>query len=137
MLRTALLVQAVGLLLPAACTGSGVALLAGVVFGGTFLGIGSPVMGTGARMGIPRSAAVLTIAFGTGQIPGPAAAAPPAGLADTPLPGAPSRDRVPGRCPHPAHPLRRTRHRLMLSARPVRVIRGDRGRRWRRPDAER
>ncbi|MFI7743068.1 YbfB/YjiJ family MFS transporter [Kocuria rhizosphaericola] len=75
-LRTALLVQAVGMLLPAVFSGSGVALLAGVVFGGTFLGIVSLGMGTGARMGIPRSAAILTIAFSIGQILGPLAAAP-------------------------------------------------------------
>lgn len=75
-LRTALLVQAAGMLLPAVFAGSGVALLAGVVFGGTFLGIVSLGMGTGARMGVPRSAAILTIAFGIGQILGPLAAAP-------------------------------------------------------------
>ncbi|GGG67028.1 MFS transporter [Kocuria dechangensis] len=75
-LRTALLVQAAGMLLPAVFSGSGVALLAGVVFGGTFLGIVSLGMGTGARMGVPRSAAILTIAFSIGQILGPLAAAP-------------------------------------------------------------
>ncbi|MFF0902780.1 UNVERIFIED_CONTAM: YbfB/YjiJ family MFS transporter [Kocuria sp. CPCC 205316] len=75
-LRTALLVQGVGMLLPAVFSGSGVALFAGVVFGGTFLGIVSLGMGTGARMGIPRSAAILTIAFSIGQILGPLAAAP-------------------------------------------------------------
>lgn len=75
-LRTALLVQAVGMLLPAVFSGSGAALLAGVVFGGTFLGIVSLGMGTGARMGVPRSAAILTIAFSIGQILGPLAAAP-------------------------------------------------------------
>ena len=75
-LRTALLVQAVGMLLPAVFTGSGAALLAGVIFGGTFLGIVSLGMGTGARMGIPRSGAILTIAFSLGQILGPLAAAP-------------------------------------------------------------
>jgi hypothetical protein len=75
-LRTALLVQAVGMLLPAVFSGSSMALFAGVVFGGTFLGIVSLGMGTGARMGIPRSAAILTIAFSIGQILGPLAAAP-------------------------------------------------------------
>ncbi|MHC5560592.1 YbfB/YjiJ family MFS transporter [Kocuria sp. U4B] len=75
-LRTALLVQSVGMLLPAVFTGSGAALLAGVIFGGTFLGIVSLGMGTGARMGVPRSGAILTIAFSLGQILGPLVAAP-------------------------------------------------------------
>jgi predicted MFS family arabinose efflux permease len=75
-LRTALLVQAAGMLLPVVFSGSAVALLSGIVFGGTFLGIVSLGMGTGARMGVPRSGAILTIAFSIGQILGPLAAAP-------------------------------------------------------------
>lgn len=75
-LRIALLLQAIGMLLPAVFSGSGAALLAGVIFGVTFQGITTLAVSTGARMRIPHSAAVLTIAFSIGQILGPLAAAP-------------------------------------------------------------
>ncbi len=75
-LRIALLFQAIGMLLPTVFPGSAAALLAGIIFGATFLGIVSLGMGTGARMGVPRSAAILTIAFSAGQILGPLVAAP-------------------------------------------------------------
>ncbi|WP_045318335.1 YbfB/YjiJ family MFS transporter [Lentzea aerocolonigenes] len=71
-----LAVQAVGIALPALIGGTAVALIAVILFGGTFLTIAGVALKTGAELGFPRAAAVLTTGYSAGQIIGPLIAAP-------------------------------------------------------------
>jgi hypothetical protein len=73
-LPIALAVQAVGIALPALVDGS--ALIAVVLFGGTFIGIAATALKLGADLGFPRAAAVLTAGYSAGQIIGPLIATP-------------------------------------------------------------
>ena len=72
----ALVAQVFSALLPALVPGTAAAMVSAVLFGGTFIGIVLLSMSAGARLGIPRSAAVLTAGYGLGQIIGPVAVAP-------------------------------------------------------------
>lgn len=76
LLATALVLQAISALLPAVVPGTPAAMVSAVLFGGTFIGIVMLAMASGARLGIPRAAAVLTAGYGLGQIIGPLAVAP-------------------------------------------------------------
>ena len=71
LLLLALVVQAAGIALPAVVGGVGAALLAAVLFGGTFLGIATLALATGAHLEFPRSVALLTAGYSAGQIVGP------------------------------------------------------------------
>jgi hypothetical protein len=73
-LRIALAVQAIGIALPALLDGS--ALIATVLFGGTFIGIAATALQQGADLGVPRAAAILTAGYSAGQIIGPLVASP-------------------------------------------------------------
>ncbi len=76
LLVIALLLQVVSAVLPALVHGAAAAAVSAVLFGGTFIGAVMLSMEAGADIGIPRSAAVLTAAYGIGQILGPLVVAP-------------------------------------------------------------
>ncbi|WP_430334746.1 YbfB/YjiJ family MFS transporter [Rhodococcus sp. ACT016] len=76
LLALALLLQAVSALLPALVSGPAAALIASVLFGGTFMGITLLAMDSALGLGIPRAAAALTAIYGLGQILGPLVVAP-------------------------------------------------------------
>ncbi|MEW2547317.1 YbfB/YjiJ family MFS transporter [Streptomyces sp. NPDC047002] len=76
LLAAALVVQAVGIALPAVAGGAVAALAAAVLFGGTFLGVSTLALAIGAHLRFPRSVAVLTAGYSVGQIAGPLAVAP-------------------------------------------------------------
>jgi MFS family permease len=76
LLLTALVIQAVGIALPALVGGTAAALGSAVVFGATFIGISSLALATGAHLRFPRSVALLTAGYSVGQILGPLVVAP-------------------------------------------------------------
>lgn len=75
----ALLLQAVAVALPGLTSNPALVALAAIAFGGTFMGITTLALACGARLGVPRSAAALTAAYGLGQIVGPLAVQPTLG----------------------------------------------------------
>lgn len=76
LLLAALLIQAVGIALPALVGGVAAALVSAVLFGATFLGISTLALAIGAQLGFPRSVALLTAGYSVGQILGPLLVAP-------------------------------------------------------------
>ncbi|CAG6392258.1 Putative MFS family arabinose efflux permease [Actinacidiphila cocklensis] len=76
LLLTALVVQAVGIALPALAGGIGAALVSAVLFGATFIGVSTLALATGAHLRFPRSVALLTAGYSVGQILGPLAVTP-------------------------------------------------------------
>jgi MFS family permease len=76
LLLTALVIQAVGIALPALVGGTAAALGAAVLFGATFIGVSSLALATGAHLRFPRSVALLTAGYSVGQILGPLVVAP-------------------------------------------------------------
>ena len=71
MLLVALVVQAVGVALPALFGGVAPALLSAFLFGGTFLGVAAIALAIGTDLRVPRAVALLTAGYGVGQIVGP------------------------------------------------------------------
>lgn len=69
-------VQAAGIALPALIGATTAALLSVVLFGGTFLLVAAESFKTGAELGLPRAAAVLTTGYSAGRIIGPLLATP-------------------------------------------------------------
>ncbi|WP_432187367.1 YbfB/YjiJ family MFS transporter [Streptomyces sp. Tue6028] len=76
LLLAALVVQAVGIALPALFDGVTAALVSAVLFGATFIGISTLALATGAHLRFPRSVALLTAGYSVGQILGPLVVAP-------------------------------------------------------------
>ncbi|HUQ58231.1 YbfB/YjiJ family MFS transporter [Lentzea sp.] len=76
LLPVALFLQAVGIALPALVSGTTAALVAVVLFGGTFLTVAATSLRIGADLGFPRAAAVLTAGYSAGQVLGPLVATP-------------------------------------------------------------
>jgi MFS family permease len=76
LLVVALLVQALGVALPALLDNVTGAVVAAALFGGTFIGVATLSLATGAELRFPRSVALLTAGYSVGQIVGPLAAAP-------------------------------------------------------------
>ncbi len=76
LLAAALLVQAVGIALPALSRSVAAALLSAVLFGATFIGVSTLALATGTQLRFPRAVALLTAGYSVGQILGPLAAAP-------------------------------------------------------------
>jgi MFS family permease len=76
LLLTALVVQAVGIALPALIGGAPAALVSAVLFGATFIGVSTLALATGAHLEFPRSVALLTAGYSVGQILGPLVVAP-------------------------------------------------------------
>jgi MFS family permease len=71
LLVAALVIQAVGIALPALVGGIGPALVSAAAFGATFVGISTITLATGAHLGTPRAVAILTTGYSVGQIAGP------------------------------------------------------------------
>ena len=67
----ALLLQAVGIALPALTGAVPAALAAAVLFGATFIGITTLSLATGRHLRVPRAVAILTAGYGIGQVLGP------------------------------------------------------------------
>jgi MFS family permease len=76
LLLAALVVQAVGIALPALIGGAPAALLSAALFGATFIGVSTLALATGAHLEFPRSVALLTAGYSVGQILGPLVVAP-------------------------------------------------------------
>ncbi len=75
-LASALVVQAVGIALPALVNGAAAALISAALFGATFLGVATVALATGAQLRFPRSVALLTAGYSVGQILGPLVVTP-------------------------------------------------------------
>jgi MFS family permease len=76
LLSAALLVQAVGIALPSLSGGVAAALISAALFGGTFIGVSTLALATGAHLRVPRAVALLTAGYSVGQVLGPLVAAP-------------------------------------------------------------
>jgi predicted MFS family arabinose efflux permease len=76
LLTAALILQAVGIALPAVAGGRAAAIVGAVLFGGTFIGVSTIALATGAALGFPRSVALLTAGYSVGQIAGPLVVTP-------------------------------------------------------------
>ena len=80
LLAVALMLQAVGIALPAVAGGATAALVGAVLFGGTFIGVSTMALAAGRLLQFPGAVALLTAGYSAGQIIGPvavdAAAAP-------------------------------------------------------------
>jgi MFS family permease len=76
LLLAALVVQAVGIVLPALVGGVAAALVSAFLFGATFLGVSTIALAAGAHLQFPRSVALLTTGYSAGQILGPLTVAP-------------------------------------------------------------
>ncbi|WP_051370432.1 YbfB/YjiJ family MFS transporter [Streptomyces sp. 142MFCol3.1] len=76
LLLAALVIQAVGIALPALFDGVTAALVSAVLFGATFIGISTLALAAGAHLRFPRSVALLTAGYSVGQILGPLVVAP-------------------------------------------------------------
>lgn len=72
----ALVVQAVGAVLPAVSSSPVVAVIAAAMFGSTFLGVVAVTMAVGSALPVARTAAILTAVYGVGQMLGPLVVAP-------------------------------------------------------------
>ena len=82
-LGIALLVQACAALLPAVASSTAAAVVAAVLFGGTFIGITAVTMSVGAALPVARTAAILTAVYGVGQVLGPLVVTPVLGSSYT------------------------------------------------------
>jgi hypothetical protein len=71
LLLTALVIQAIGIALPALFGGTAPAIISALLFGATFLGIGTIALAIGAHLQFPRAVALLTTGYSVGQILGP------------------------------------------------------------------
>jgi predicted MFS family arabinose efflux permease len=67
----ALLLQAVGIALPALTAAVPAALAAAILFGATFIGITTLSLATGRHLRVPRAIAILTAGYAIGQVLGP------------------------------------------------------------------
>jgi MFS family permease len=76
LLLVALLIQAVGIALPALFDGVAPALISAFLFGATFLAIGTIALPIGEHLGVPRAVAILTVGYSAGQILGPLVVTP-------------------------------------------------------------
>jgi MFS family permease len=76
LLLAALVVQAVGIALPAVLGGTVAAVISAALFGATFLGIATIALAAGAHLQFPRSVALLTTGYSVGQVLGPLVVTP-------------------------------------------------------------
>jgi hypothetical protein len=75
-LVAALLIQAVGIALPALAPGAASALVGAFLFGATFIGVSTMALAAGRLLGFPGAVALLTSGHSVGQIVGPVAVTP-------------------------------------------------------------
>jgi MFS family permease len=75
----ALIVQAVGIALPALSPSVPAAVASALLFGATFVGITTLSLATGRHLLVPRAIAILTAGYGIGQVLGPLIVAPTLG----------------------------------------------------------
>lgn len=71
LLLCALAIQVAGIALPSLAGGIAPALISAVLFGNTFVAVSSTAVAIGAHPQFPRSVAILTAGYSTGQILGP------------------------------------------------------------------
>ena len=76
LLMVALLVQAVGIALPAVLSSVAAALISAALFGATFLGVANLAIALGTELRVPHAVAILTTGYSLGQIVGPLAVGP-------------------------------------------------------------
>lgn len=76
LLLAALVLQAMGIALPAVVHGVAAALISAALFGATFLGVANLAIAIGAELQVPHAVAVLTTGYSLGQIVGPLAVGP-------------------------------------------------------------
>ncbi|UNB53696.1 YbfB/YjiJ family MFS transporter [Mycolicibacterium sp. YH-1] len=76
LLTAALVLQGVGIALPALAGGVAAALIGAVLFGGTFIGVSTIALAAGRLLAFPRAVAVLTSGYSVGQILGPLVVTP-------------------------------------------------------------
>jgi hypothetical protein len=76
LLVAALMLQAVGIALPAVTTGAVPALAGAVLFGATFIGVSTIALSAGRLLHLPEAAALLTAGYSAGQIVGPVSVTP-------------------------------------------------------------
>ncbi|MFF0291154.1 YbfB/YjiJ family MFS transporter [Streptomyces sp. NPDC005262] len=76
LLGAALVIQAVGIALPALTGGVTAALISALLFGATFLGVSTIALAAGTHLRFPRSVALLTAGYSAGQILGPLVVTP-------------------------------------------------------------
>ncbi len=67
----ALILQTVGIALPALSGAAVAAVASAALFGGTFVGITTLSLATGRHLGVPSAIAILTTGYGVGQVIGP------------------------------------------------------------------
>jgi len=67
----ALILQAVGIALPALTPAAPAAVVSALLFGATFVGITTLSLATGRHLRVPRAIAILTAGYGVGQVVGP------------------------------------------------------------------
>ncbi|SEG10703.1 Predicted arabinose efflux permease, MFS family [Actinacidiphila yanglinensis] len=75
----ALVLQAVGIALPALTAAAPAAVVSALLFGATFVGITTLSLATGRHLRVPRAIAILTTGYGVGQVVGPQVVAPTLG----------------------------------------------------------
>ena len=76
LLTVALVLQAIGIALPAFSDGAFASFAAALLFGATFMGVVTLSMSIGRSLGFPRAVALLTASYSTGQVVGPLAVVP-------------------------------------------------------------
>ncbi|WP_263253675.1 YbfB/YjiJ family MFS transporter [Saccharopolyspora rosea] len=76
LLLAALVIQALGIALPAVFPGVAPSLTSAVLFGATFMGISTITLAIGRHLRVPRAVAMLTAGYSAGQILGPVLSAP-------------------------------------------------------------
>jgi MFS family permease len=76
LLLAALLIQSVGIALPALFDGFAPALFSAFLFGATFLAVGTITLPIGEHLQLSRAVAILTVGYGAGQILGPLVVTP-------------------------------------------------------------
>ncbi|HKV20672.1 MAG TPA: YbfB/YjiJ family MFS transporter [Mycobacterium sp.] len=76
LLAAALVLQAIGIALPAVAGGRAAALVGAVLFGGTFIGVSTMTLAAGRLLQFPGAVALLTAGYSVGQIVGPVAVTP-------------------------------------------------------------
>jgi hypothetical protein len=71
LLVAALLLQAIGISLPALTDGPAAALVGAILFGATFIGVSTIALAAGRLLQFPGAVALLTVGYSAGQILGP------------------------------------------------------------------